>query len=480
MYKAASTRLSMNSAIALGVISGISVLWIIELDLKWLLSGLLGIGFLATIMIIDNRERFFWVIFIMSLQVYISLRILHGHAGSGGFEFPFAFISGLMLLAFYFLSGLFPHKKRFLLGGDLAFPVLLIFATAIISLFFTSEKFVGLVTLWTLIQYYVLYLIGLNCVRSIKHLGDIISLLITVLVLQSLVYFVQASLGITFTLTGDIIDNSVGVRAGGTVGTNSAVFATFVSPLIMMVVVRLMSSSETMKKRMLWLLIITISIAAFVLTLRRGAWGGFALGFVCVLYIGYRKRILTQGWLIASVVFMVAVLVLAPVTISYVDTFRGGNPLTTAFDERMRLNLIAWELIKAHPILGTGPGSYPHVYKEYLSPELAQGWLFTVHNTYFLTAAETGFLGLIALCIFLVSGFQLSIKLTNSSEKLIRNLGLAMAGAIIAYAFMIYWEPMISFAPNALLWFLIGLMGSVRRIPVQNLKRNQQSIYKSN
>ena len=473
MYKTASTRFSINSAIALGVISGVFVLWVIELDLKWLLSGLLGIGFVVTIMIIENRERFFWVLFIMSLQIYISLRILYGHAGSGGFEFPFAFISGLMLLGYYFLSGLFPYKKRFQFGGDLALPILLIFTTAVLSLFFTSEKFVGLVTLWTLLQYYVLYLIGLNCIRSIKHLGDIISLLIIVLVMQSLVYFVQASLGITFTVTGDIIDNSVGVRAGGTVGTNSAVFATFVSPLIMMVVVRLMSSSETIKKRMLWLLIIAIAMSAFVLTLRRGAWGGFALGFFCLLYLGYRKQILTKGWLIASVVFMVTAVVLAPVIINYVDAYRSGNPLSSAFDERMRLNLIAWELIKAHPILGTGPGSYPHVYKEYLPPELAQGWLFTVHNTYFLAAAETGFLGLMAFCIFLVSGFQLSVKLTNSSEKLFQNFGLAMAGAIIAYAFIIYWEPMISFAPNSLLWFLIGLMGSTRRLPVQNMERNQ-------
>lgn len=461
MYRSVSTNISMLFAIMLGAMAGIAVLLIVELELKWVLAAFLAIVFFLSVMVIQNRERYFWVLFIFSLQVYVSFRILHGHSNTGGIEFPFAFVSGLMLLGYYNLSGRFSKQKKFRFGGEFSLPILLIFSTSVLSLLFTSERFVGLISLWTLFQFYVFYLVGLNCVNSKKNLSEITSLLIAVLVMQSLVFYVQAYLGVTFTLTGEVYDK--GVRAGGTVGANSSIYAAFVSPLIMLVTAKLMSINEAPKKRLFWLIIITISIIAFVLTLRRGAWGGLALGFVCLLILGHRRHLLSKSWLIVGAISIVTVLVLAPAIAVFVDTYRTGNPLSSAFDERMRLNMIAWEVVKANPLLGTGPGSYPHLFKGYLSDELGKGWLYTVHNTYLLVLAETGFLGFIAFCVFLVSGYRLSKSLMDSYDNQLQQFGLAMAGSIITYSFIIYWEPMtMAFSPNALLWFLIGLMASAK------------------
>lgn len=448
----------------LGVIMGSFVLLVIDLEIKWLLSALLGIVFVIVVMTVHDRERFFWTLFVLSLQAYISFWFMNGHAGSSGLEFPLAFLTGVMLLGYYFTSGIFPVRKKFYLGGEFSTPIILIFISTVISLLFSAERFVGLVTLWTLIQYYVLYLIGLNCIHSKKHLNTILSLLIIVLVMQSLVYFIQAFLGVTFSLTGEIYESSVSVRAGGTVGANSAIYAAFVAPLMMLVIVRLMSNDSQMRRRVLWLVVAVIAAVAFVLTLRRGAWGGFALGFMVVLYLGYRRQMLSKGWLITSIILLTAMLVMAPVITTIVDSYRAGNPLSSAFDERMRLNQIAWVLIKAHPLVGTGPGSYSHVFKGYMPAELAQGWVYTVHNTYLLAAAEKGIPGLLAFCLFLFTAFKLSIKLLGVSDNNIKYFGLAMAGYIVSYAFIIYWEPMVSFSPNALLWFLFGLMSSAYKL----------------
>ncbi len=464
MYKSVSTRFSLITAAMLGVIMGVLALMIINMEMKWLLYALFGFVFLTAVLVIKNRERFFWGLFIMSLQIFVSFRLFYGHAGSGGFVFPLAFISGVMLLGYYFMSGVFPKKKVFLLGGDLSVPILLVFAGTIISLLFTTERFVGLVSLWSLMQYYLFYLIGMNCVQSKKHLDSILSLLIVVLVMQSMVYFSQALFGVTFTLTGEVTENFVGVRAGGTVGANSAIFAAFIAPLVMLVIVRLMSIDAKMKKRILWFFIAFIAAGAVILTLRRGAWGGYALGIICLLTLGYRRRLLSKGWLTASAISLVLLLVLAPIIVNVVDTYRTGNPLASAFDERMRLNKIAWSVIKANPLLGTGPGSYSHVYKEYISAEFGQGWNFTVHNTYLLTAAENGITGLLAFFLFLYSAFKLSMKLIKFPDKDLQYFGLAMASYIVTYAFIIYWEPMVAFSPIAMLWFLIGLMASAVKI----------------
>lgn len=448
----------------LGAIMGMVVIVFVNMEPKWMLAALLVSGFVILVLAIDDRERFFWVLFIMSLQAYISFRFMHGRAGSAGLEFTLAFVTGNMLLGYYFLSGSFSTDKAFRMGGDFAVPISLVFASTFISLFFTSERFVGLTSLWTLIQYYTFYLIGLNCVQNKKWFDRVISLLIIVLLIQSMVYLLQAFMGVTFTLTGEIEENSVRVRAGGTVGSNSAIYTAFVVPLMMLVFVRVMSNDPAIKKRMFWFGVAFISAIVFVLTLRRAAWGGFFLGMLCVLYLGYRRRLLARAWIKTGVLVLLAILIISPVIVKVVDTYRTGNPLDSAFDERMRLNRIAWELIKANPLHGTGPGSYSHVYKGYVQGELGGGWLYTVHNTYLLEAAEKGFPGLIALCLFLLYSFRLGYRLMSSPDKNIQRFGLAMTGYIVCYAFHIYWEPLASYAPNALLWFLAGLMSSARRI----------------
>lgn len=454
-------RLSIIAAVFLGAVMGGLVLQVIEMEAKWFLYILLGIIFITAVLATKNRQRFFWVLFIMSLQIYVSFRLLYGHAGSGGFEFPLAFVCGVILLGYYISTGYFSGKNNFIFGGYFLTPILLLFGTTFASLLFTSERFVGLVNLWGLLQYYMFYLIGLNCIRSKKQLDKVLSLLIIVLVLQSIVYFAQAMFGITFTLTGDVRENFVGVRAGGTVGANSAIFATFIAPLVMIVIVRLMSIDAVKTKRIGWFLLAVVAAIAIVLTLRRGAWGGYALGIISLLILGYRRRLLSKGWLVTSMVSLIILLMCAPIIANIVDGYRTGNPLSSAFDERMRLNKIALEVIKANLLLGTGPGSYSHVYKEYLNDALSQGWLFTVHNTYLLAAAEKGLPGILAVILFLYYVLKLGVRLTRHPDKSIRSFGLAMVGYIVSYAFIIYWEPMIAFSPNALLWFLLGAMGSI-------------------
>ena len=463
---------SLVVASLLGVITGVLVLGLVEIEIKWFVYILLGLVFVISVFVVKDRERFFWALFILSLQIYVSFRIMYGYAGSGGFEFPLAFIVGAMLMMYYLSAGFFSGSGIMIFGGYMATPILLVFITASVSLLFTSEQFVGLVNFWKLLQYYLFYLIGLNCIRTKLQVDRIIKLLFAVLVMQSFVYYVQALMGITFSLAGHVSDNFVAVRAGGTVGANSAIFATFIAPVMMLAIVRLMAIGPENQKRMAGFLLTLCGGVALVLTLRRGAWGGYMLGLIFILYLGYRHKLLASGWLKFCTSFIVILLLLSPVIAEVVDEYRTGNPLDSAFDERMRLNDIAIEVIKNNPVVGVGAGAYSHEYKSYLNDDLSQGWLFTVHNTYLLAAAETGLPGFLALCLFLFYALKLALKLTGCKDKYYQLIGLAMAGYIVSYAFIIYWEPMVAFSPNALLWFLVGMMASIagpddRKSPVK-------------
>lgn len=442
----------------LGAAVSVTVLILGQFEAKWLIYALFVYPFLTVLIFINDRKRFLWALFVLSFQIMVSFRILHGHAESSGLVFPLVFITGLMLVTWYWLSGEIKRIRPIRLGGPLAIPISLIFATSMFSLIFTSEQFVGLIALFTLLQFYFIYLIGLNLVASMSQFDRIVNLLIIVLTLQSVLLVVQALLGFTFTLTGETFER--GVRAGGTVGTNSAAFAGFILPILFIAIAHFASKAASQKERLYLAIPITVGMIALILTLRRGAWGGFAFGFIWLFLLDYRRKALSRVLKASAASLIAAVLIGTPAIVTLSDKFRTANPLSEAFAERVNLMKIALEIIKSHPLTGIGPGAYQYSYRPYVTFELMEGWMFSVHNAYLLIAAETGILGGIALVLFLLGGIRLCARVARSSDPTMQATGLGLSAGIVAFSFAIFWEPSVGYAANALLWFLIGLMGA--------------------
>jgi O-antigen ligase len=132
--------------------------------------------------------------------------------------------------------------------------------------------------------------------------------------------------------------------------------------------------------------------------------------------------------------------------------------VSDAYDERAGLMRIAFEVIKAHPVFGVGPGAYSHVFKEYLPAGMDQ-WLYTVHNEYLLRAAETGIIGGIAFVWLLLAALRQSRDLLRySSSPEIRALALGWGAALLYLAWQMYWVPWRGFGYNALFWFMLGII----------------------
>jgi len=80
--------------------------------------------------------------------------------------------------------------------------------------------------------------LALNIARSEVEFERVVNLLLLTLAIQSVIYFAQSKLGLSFTLEGDVITLGALPRPGGTVSTNPAGFASFIVPILFIAIAR--------------------------------------------------------------------------------------------------------------------------------------------------------------------------------------------------------------------------------------------------
>ena len=142
---------------------------------------------------------------------------------------------------------------------------------------------------------------------------------------------------------------------------------------------------------------------------------------------------------------------------------RVGEDHGAAFDERWALIQMALRVIEAHPFLGVGAGAYPYVFRDYLTPELADKWLYVVHNVYVLRAAETGLPGVAAWLALLAAAFRLASP-GRMLHPAARRLALGCRAGLLALGWEMLWDMSLGPAATSLLWFLCGLMLAAARV----------------
>jgi putative inorganic carbon (HCO3(-)) transporter len=344
--------------------------------------------------------------------------------------------------------------------------------TTILALLTTSERFVGLTYFFSLLEYYFLYWLTYNMVQSEEDFRRIVRLLLVALAMQSVIYFIQSGLGVTFDLMGQTWEAGDIPRAGGTVSTNPAGFASFIMPALFMVIALAMVKAQVWPKGYAVVLSL-MGVAALALTFTRGAWSGFALGMIVVAIMGMRSSAIPgKTVLLGAVVAVIGGLLLLPAMLARVagDYSDEGGSTTSGLDERLGLIKIALNIIAEHPVTGIGPGSYGHLFKSYLPGGMDQ-WLFIVHNEFLLRAAEIGIPGALAFIFFLIVGFKVALRLARTGQTLVAVCALGWFGALIALVWQMNWVPWSGWSYNAMLWVMLGLMDAAQRLVVQDGNR---------
>jgi O-antigen ligase len=450
--------------LGLGVSIGLISLFLADREARWIIMAaaiLLGFIFVA---VMPWKGKLLTTLFVLSFQVDVYLRFLYGRAGSSeGIAIPLVVLAGAGLLLWYASAG---RLKTFKWAGSMGVPILALFATGALSLVTSSERFVGVTSLWYSVQLYFIYWLAFNLNQSAEDFERIIKLLLLTLAAQSIIYFIQSALGVTFNFMADTIPGGETPRPGGTVSTNPAGFTSFIMPPLMITSALAISKARLLPRRYTFILLL-LGAAAVGLSFTRAAWIGFAMGLTTIILLGWRRRTIQGRMVLWITAIMVAgVLILLPTMLTRVSedyAILGGDPNKATLEERLGLIRIAMDIIADHPLTGVGPGAYPYVLRGYANG--VDQWLFTVHNEFMLRAAETGILGALAFLALLVAGFRVALRLVRTKTSLVSITALGWTGALVALVWQMNWVPWIGWSYNAMLWLMLGLMDGAQRLP---------------
>jgi len=444
-------------AIVVGVLAGLAALGMQGLETRWIVIPVLGLAGAIFVYILPNKEWWLSIGFILSLQANLSIRFGYGRAGSDGLVFPLTIVIGAALAGWWWWHGEFRSRYRWTWKGVLSTPIFFYLGTTAASIVLTDERFVGFSSLMFDLQLWFVYLLTLNAIHSQEDGERTVRLLLIALGMQSLVYFIQSAMGVTFTLTGDVIEAGELPRPGGTISTVPAEFASFVIPILMIAISYFLTKGRILHRGLLAALV-GGGAMAIALTYTRAAWAGLVLGGAWVVVIGYRRRLLRpQALTYVAVLGLAAVLVIVPLAIKRFDQ----SPLDDSYSERAALMTMAYRIIRAEPVLGVGAGAYGQVYRRYLTAEDEDQWLWIVHNRYLLRTAETGIPGGIALVLLFLSALRVALRLTRSRDPAISSLALGISAGIVSMLWEMYWDTFRGFAYNALLWMLFALLAAL-------------------
>jgi O-antigen ligase len=128
-----------------------------------------------------------------------------------------------------------------------------------------------------------------------------------------------------------------------------------------------------------------------------------------------------------------------------------------AYEERMNLTRVAWEMHETHPIVGVGFGTYDSVKREYLPPDW-KGWLYTVHNRYLLILAETGLVGLGSFVIWLLMLLRVAFQGIGRIAIAYRPLQISLVCGLLAICWEMFWDIFNSRQQGYNTWFLAALI----------------------
>jgi O-antigen ligase len=186
---------------------------------------------------------------------------------------------------------------------------------------------------------------------------------------------------------------------------------------------------------------------AAVVAVTRNRGGGLALFGEVLLFATLARR----RWLWLSLLAVLFTVAIARFwDTGYFSRFEDiwtRGPDYASVDDRLNLWTASWNLAKAHPIVGVGPGNYG----------LALGNNHDPHNYLFAMLPETGFPG--AAVYLLVFGLALTVALTETrSVGWTRNVATVSAAGVVGFLLVGFF---LGLQTHALAFVYVGLARSM-------------------
>ncbi|MBN1351292.1 O-antigen ligase family protein [candidate division KSB1 bacterium] len=211
-----------------------------------------------------------------------------------------------------------------------------------------------------------------------------------------------------------------------------------------------------------------------IFTFSRGAW----LGFVCALGFFVIVKLIVNDRRSTAILFFLLIAIAGLVILySYQDIIfhRVYGDDRGSAQSRLPMMRVAFEILKANPLLGVGLNNYTTAMAQYDPTGLSYIWHQPVHNVFMQLAAEIGIPGISAFILLILALFGYAIITMRRAKEFYKNqlIGL-LAGLLGLFIHGMVNNATIVTSPYLMFWLWGGLILSIAKINQQNsaLKNN--------
>lgn len=217
-----------------------------------------------------------------------------------------------------------------------------------------------------------------------------------------------------------------------------------------------------------------------VLTASRAALGLSTIGFAIVYLISTLRRWTARKALIA-VGAMAGAVILVPLVMTSFERRFAAAPLSQDYDEREAFKRAAGMMLADYP-LGVGPNHYVVISKNEGYSERAgvikQSRDSHVHNAYWLAAAETGYIGLVAFLLLLSGPLIVAFRAgwrNRGDPKGDLLLGIG-AGLLIVYIHSFFEWILFTAQVQYLFFMSVGMVAGVAQQLAGREKKREKNV----
>lgn len=443
--------------IAVGAMLGGYTIVANYLPLQWLVLGTVAVLGVFAVIIVQNVRRMLLAIVIIDIPLQLDANLMFNEeAGAmgavGGLIVSITTMALVGLFTMWLFDLLLKKQKLTWDWVPYALPLILYIGFVSLSIFAAPDKNLTFFEIFLLLQIFLLYVLVINTVKTREELLFIFAILMVSVIIESLIMIALRFVGQTIIIAGIMARVDPGPRVAGTVGSpiNAAAFlwATMAPALGMLF------TPVSRRYKLLASLALGLGIVALVFTLSRGGWLAFGLS---MLFLGCAAW--WRGWLPPKVILVTLILAVLLGGVLYgLVADRLTSDDNGSAEARGPLMLLAFRIIRDHPILGLGSNNLPVVIGNYATPELGDVWLYTVHNRYLLIWAETGLPSLLCFLWFLIATVRRGWKCWAFNDRFLSPLGFGIAAAWMGGMVHMFVDVFRSRPDIQMLWLSAGLI----------------------
>ncbi|OGB99740.1 hypothetical protein A2V82_03465 [candidate division KSB1 bacterium RBG_16_48_16] len=411
-------------------------------DLKWAIFSLLGLIFPFALMLAQDVRRFMigMLIFAIPLNADYNFMFHPSTSGADSFSVGLTDILLFILLAHWLFT--LPKSER---PGAVKFfprisaPTLALLVLSAVSILAARDLLWSAFDLLNFTKTFLLFFYLANNIKSRRDISLVLNALFLGLIVQTVIVYLQYIKGSHLGLLGlgeasRIIDFEMEAanlsRPGGTIGHCNHL-ARYIG-LIIPISIALLLTGETRFQRAFAGLTSLAGIVALIYTLTRSSWIALALSILVVLYLIFRKNLISMRTMfkisITAMAMAVIIALFSQVIWGRITTYDKGSAKT-----RITTAKVAWNIFQAHPLIGVGINNYGTMLPEYWNSEDSFTRRAAVHNTYLLYLAEIGIFGF-AVFLWLLIAFYSSAKNAMASRSAyLKIVAIGIMGSFAGY-----------------------------------------------